>query len=182
MTLTRYIAKFRLNPRNTGNLQSNYKIRQIFSDEEETMLKDYIIKSSKLNYRYWLSRKVLCKLAYDFAVANNKNVPHTWDTNCLAGNDWFRGFMKRHTTLSLREPQATSLSRATSFNWTNVNAFFSNLKKVLDKYNFGPGSIWHIDESGITTVQKPGKVLAKKGGKRQKSSLQKLMARTCQHH
>lgn len=99
MTLTTYIAKYRLNPRDTHNLQSNYKIRQIFSDEEETMLKDYIIKSSKLNYI--LSRKGVCKLAYDFAVANNNNVPHSWDTNCLVGNDWFRGSMKRHTTLSL---------------------------------------------------------------------------------
>lgn len=51
MTLTRYVAKYWLNPRDTHNLQSNYKIRQIFSDEEETMLKDYIIKTSKLNYR-----------------------------------------------------------------------------------------------------------------------------------
>lgn len=46
-----------------------------------------------------------------------------------------------------------------------MNAFFSNLKQVLDKYSFGPGSIWNIDESGITTVQKPGKVLVKKGEK-----------------
>lgn len=30
MTLTRYIAKYRLNPRDTHNLQSNYKKRPIF--------------------------------------------------------------------------------------------------------------------------------------------------------
>lgn len=46
-----------------------------------------------------------------------------------------------------------------------MNAFFSNLKQVLDKYSFGPGSIWNIDEGGITTVQKPGKVVDKKGEK-----------------
>lgn len=36
------------------------------------MLRDYIIKSSKLNCR--LSRKDVCKLACDFASVNNKDV------------------------------------------------------------------------------------------------------------
>lgn len=104
------------------------------------MLKDYIIKSSKLNYG--LSRKGVCKLAYEFAAANNNKFPPTWDINRRAGIDWFRGFMDRHLTLSLREPQATSLSRAISFNSTNVNAYFTNLKIVLEKDKIGPESIW----------------------------------------
>jgi hypothetical protein len=163
MTLTRYIAKYRENPNDSNALQPNFKVRQIFTKEEENILKDYIIKSSKLNYG--LSRKQVCKLAYDFASANNKDVPPTWNSNCHAGIDWFRGFMHRHQSLSLRQSQATSLSRATSFNRTNVNAFFSNLKVVLDEHKLGPEAIWNVDETGITTVQKPGKVVAQKGEK-----------------
>lgn len=163
MTLTRYVAKYRVNPNDESILQPNFKIRQIFTKDEEEMLKNYVIKTSKLNYG--LSRKGVCKLAYDFAAANKKSMPNNWTINRHAGIDWFRGFMRRYPTLSLREPQATSLSRATSFNRTNVNTFFTNLKIVLEKYNFGPDSIWNIDETGITTVQKPGKVVAKKGEK-----------------
>ena len=150
MTLRRYIAKYRENPNDFDGLQPNFKGRQTFTKEEENLLKDYIIKSSKLNYG--LSRKQVCKLAYDFASAKNKDAPPTWNSNCHARIDWFRGFMPKHQSLSLRQSQATSLSRATSFNRTNVNAFFSNLKLVLDEHKLGPEATWNIDESGITTI------------------------------
>lgn len=162
-TLSRYLLKFKSNPGDTEELCPNFCKRQIFSKQEEEMLKVYLIKAAKLCYG--LSRREVCKLAYDYAAANNKNVPPVWDINRAAGFDWFRGFMKRNSDLSLREPQATSLSRATSFNRTNVNLFFTNYKQVLEKYTFTPERIWNVDESGVTTVHKPGKVVALKGEK-----------------
>ncbi|BES91111.1 DDE [Nesidiocoris tenuis] len=82
-----------------------------------------------------------------------------------AGEDLFRYFMERHPSQSLRKPQATSLARATSFNKTNVDNFFKLLKSLLGKYKFEPQDIYNMDETGVTTVQTPDRVVARKGFK-----------------
>lgn len=89
--------------------------------------------------------------------------PPQWDVNSLAGENWFSSFMKRHQELSIRCAQPTSLSRATSFNVVNVKLFFDNLQTVLDRYKFEAKDIYNIDETGVTTVQKPNRVVARKG-------------------
>lgn len=81
----------------------------------------------------------------------------------MAGRDWFSGFMTRHPDLSVRRPQATSLSRNTSFNQHNVSMFYDNLAKVIDKYTFQAKDIWNMDETGVTTVQEPENVVARCG-------------------
>ncbi|KAJ8263818.1 hypothetical protein GJAV_G00141640, partial [Gymnothorax javanicus] len=81
----------------------------------------------------------------------------------MAGKDWLTSFLERNRTLSIHRPQATSMSRSTSFNKTNVTAFFNNLKTVLTRYNFEANDIWNMDETGTTTVQVPDKVIATKG-------------------
>ncbi|MGL5757251.1 hypothetical protein, partial [Plesiomonas sp.] len=43
--------------------------------------------------------------------------------------------------------------------------FFDNLERVMQKYKFGPNDIWNMDETGVTTVHRPNKVVARKGHK-----------------
>ncbi|XP_067130446.1 uncharacterized protein [Centruroides vittatus] len=81
----------------------------------------------------------------------------------MAGPDWFTGFLKRHPRLSIRTPQATSLSKPTSFNKTNVDAFFTNLGNLFERRHFRPNDIYNVDETGITTVQRLDRVVSRKG-------------------
>ena len=71
--------------------------------------------------------------------------------------------MKRHNSLSIRTPEATSLACSTAFNQHNVKQFFTNLDLVYTRNQYGPQSIYNCDETGLTTVQRPSKVIAGKG-------------------
>ncbi|KAG5879429.1 hypothetical protein JTB14_026520 [Gonioctena quinquepunctata] len=71
--------------------------------------------------------------------------------------------MQRHKEITLRKPQATSLSRATSFNRHNVFTFFKKYRTLQEKFKFLPDDIHNIDGSEITTVHNPTKVIAVKG-------------------
>ncbi len=45
----------------------------------------------------------------------------------------------------------------------NVSQFFDNLAKVLDKHKFDAKDVWNMDETGVTIVQNPGNIVARRG-------------------
>lgn len=46
------------------------------------------------------------KLAFQYAVALKRKFPETWTENSMAGEEWLKGFLRRHHELSLRKPEA----------------------------------------------------------------------------
>ena len=112
-----------------------------------------------------LTKLKVKQLAYKFATAKQKKIPVSWISNQLAGEDWLKGFRHRNRTLSLRQPEATSLARACAFNKHNVGYFFDNLQNIFNENNIPPQNIFNLDETGLSTVQKPSQVFALAGSK-----------------
>jgi hypothetical protein len=59
-----------------------------------------------------------------------KKMPNSWKDQKKASREWLPGFLKRHSKLSLRRPEATRLSRSTK---KNAEEFFKKLKAYQEK-------------------------------------------------
>ncbi|CAH2087874.1 unnamed protein product [Euphydryas editha] len=151
--------------KNIESLRVGYvKPRQVFTAEEEGKMASYLLKCAEIYFG--LLPIEVKKLEYQYGVQlNAKNIPPSRHQINMAGIDWFQNFMRRNPHLSLRIPEETSSSRATSFNKPNVNSFFEIYQRLLQKYQFNASRIWNIDETGVTTVQKPKKIVAARGQK-----------------
>ena len=102
------------------------------------------------------------RLAFDLAKAPGLN--HRFcEKREMAGKDWLSGFFSRYPDLVIRVPQGTNLSRAVAFNRPKVEQFFDVYKQLLADVPCTPFRIWNMDETGITNVQRPGKIIATKG-------------------
>ena len=162
-TLARYVLKVKNTPDGVKvNFRPSNEHLLVFNSSEELLLKKYI--QDAVNMHHGLSFTQVRRLAFEFAIANNKNVKCNWTEEKMAGIEWLHSFMRRQS-LALRTPEQTSLSRCTSFNKTNVGAFFSNLEGVINRFNLQAQDIFNLDETGLTSVHKPVKVLALKGQK-----------------
>jgi hypothetical protein len=72
-------------------------------------------------------------------------------------------FLKRNPRISLRKPEGTIINRINSFNHGAVRRNFDNLELVMEKHKFLGSKIFNVGETGISTVQKPVKILGPKG-------------------
>ncbi|GFR78129.1 tigger transposable element-derived protein 6-like protein [Elysia marginata] len=166
VSLMRFIRKWRTTGLDNPPPQVGYQspnVVHVFTHDQERILSDYFVQSANINYG--LSAKDGRKLAFQCGVKFGISMPPTWAEKEEASQDWMRNFMKRTGNLSLRRPEATSLARGMGFNRANVGRFFDNLAKLMDKHKFGAENIYNMDETGVTTVQKPTRVIAPKGAK-----------------
>ena len=111
-----------------------------------------------------LSKSDVCKMAYELAIRNNIRHPFN-NVRKQAGNDWFQSFIRRHSDISLRVPEATSAARAQGFNKPVVSKFFEVLDHEIAANAIPPERIYNADETGIQTSHKPSRIVATKGRK-----------------
>ncbi|KAG5887279.1 hypothetical protein JTB14_030457 [Gonioctena quinquepunctata] len=145
MTSERYKKRFRRNGK-LESYQPNYNTSQIFNNEQEKLLGEYLLKAANMNYG--LTTKETRELAYSFALANGLS-PATWANEKAATRDWLRGIMARNNYLSLGTPGATSLGRSTAFNKHTVAEFFKLLRGVMVCHSFEHSAIHNCDETGV---------------------------------
>ncbi|CAG7716167.1 unnamed protein product [Allacma fusca] len=134
--------------------------KPVFTEEEEVQLESYLITANER--LLGLARPELRSLAFDYAKRLSRK--NTFNViRQKAGYEWVKGFLRRNPGVSFRIPQATSINRAKAFTSEKVAVFYSNLKLLLDQTNFSPSQIYNMDETGLSIVQKPLPVLAKRG-------------------
>ncbi|XP_018330787.1 uncharacterized protein LOC108740803 [Agrilus planipennis] len=136
----------------------------VFTPEMEKELADVIKRMA--NVFYGCTPSQIKRVAFEYA--ESLNLKHNFNMSRLAGRVWFEGFVRRNN-ISVRKPEATSINRATAFNKTEVQRFYKLLEELMEKQKFLPKNVYNCDETGVSTVQDPGKVCAAKGQKRVES-------------
>ena len=129
--------------------------------EIELHLKEHVIKMQRRFYG--LRIHDLRHLAFDLCEKAKISHPFNKKTK-MAGKDWVRNFLARHN-LTVRQPLSTSIARFSGFNRKQVERFFEIFKESLTSKAYTPARLWNMDETGLSTVQKPGKILAAKGAR-----------------
>lgn len=123
--------------RNVVNKNNN---KQIFTDEEEIFLAEYIKTLAKL--QYGLDGDDIRKFVYLIAQKNNKNIPKTWLENELADAEWLAGFVKRHPSTPLEKSTASSTTSNSSQPKMDFNVIPNNLNDSISLYLFT--QIYHL--------------------------------------
>jgi hypothetical protein len=132
----------------------------VLTEEDEDRLASYLIQMAQMGFG--LSRETVMCLAFKIADATQRKHPFKDQT---AGRAWFDGFRRRHPKLSIRSPQPLSYCRARCANMDTINDFFGKLGAIYGRLNLisKPMQIYNCDETGVTVVHKPGKVVAEMG-------------------
>ena len=122
----------------------------------------YAIQAAKMFYG--LPMNEVRRMVYQYAKAcGSKSIPDAWEKEQKATRDWYYAFMDRHPDLVLKAPEGMSIARIVAFNKVNVETFFKAYTLAMEKYAFTPDRIYNMDESSLSTVMKPVKVVCARG-------------------
>ena len=132
----------------------------VLTEEEEEHLASYLIQMAQMGFG--LSRETVMSLAFKIVDATQRKHPFR---DQKAGRAWFDGFCRRHPKLSIRSPLPLSYCRARCADADTINDFFGKLGAIYGRLNLisKPMQIYNCDETGVSVVHKPGKVVAEMG-------------------
>ena len=130
--------------------------------EEEERLYKYAVEMTDCGFR--LTRDDFMRLA--FVIVEKSGRPNPFHDR-MAGCGWMDGFRQRHPKIALHTPQSLSYSRAVMVSQYTVDDFFGKLGGLCGRLNMisKPMQIYNADETGISVVHKPGKVISELGRK-----------------
>jgi hypothetical protein len=137
--------------------------RTVMTASQENDLVQVVL--SLESHLFGLSVQDLRRLVFQYCERNKINHPFNKEAE-MAGDDWARQFLKRHSNLSVRKPEGMSIGRAIGFNKEKTKRFYEVLKSVLfngETLVIPDCNIFNVDETGLTICQKPTKVVAERG-------------------
>ena len=132
----------------------------VLTSEEETRLAQFLIEMSDMGFG--LTREDVMRTA--FSIVSQAGRAHPFQ-NGTAGRSWFDAFKRRHPNLTLRTAQPLSSARAAGSNKETIEDFFAKLGGICARLNLlaKPMQLFNVDETGISIVHKPGKVVTELG-------------------
>ncbi|KAF2884786.1 hypothetical protein ILUMI_21393 [Ignelater luminosus] len=114
------------------------RFRPVLTEDQETELVNYLKDMDAVFFG--LTRDEFMSLTFDYAHYNKLQYPESWSKNKKAGEDWLQRFLSRHTNLTLRTPESTSVARAKGFNRREVVQYGRN-RDINDLQQASKGSL-----------------------------------------
>ena len=130
------------------------------TQREEELLLEYVFDMADRGFG--LTVTDVRELAVRVVAKSGRKSPFSGDK---AGWDWYKGFKARHPQLVLRKAEPMSAQRMNNSTPEVIKDYFEKLAAVLVRLDLmnKPMQIFNADESGITCVHKPGKILTQMG-------------------
>ncbi|XP_059407416.1 uncharacterized protein LOC132141774 [Carassius carassius] len=144
--------------------------RQVFSAQLEAELVAYVLLASEVCYQ--LPPRAIRRLAFQLAQSHQLPTPPSWTHNTQASADWFTSFLKRHPLLSISSPASVSSQ-------SHVQLFYSKLQTLTERHGFRAEDTWIMEEMGITTAQRPDRVLSRRGVRQTSADRGPLVSVVC---
>ena len=125
----------------------------VLTTAEEEHLESYLIQMADMGFG--LSHETVMCLAFKIVDATQQNQK--------AGRTWFGGFRRCHPKSSIHSPlplsycrtQCANMDIINDFSWCHLSTIESDIQTSMHNYN--------CDETRVSVVHKPGKVVAKMG-------------------
>ncbi|XP_011403892.1 PREDICTED: uncharacterized protein LOC100636228 [Amphimedon queenslandica] len=111
---------------------------------------------------YGVNRETVTRIAYTIVEKNGRKHLFTGES---AGRSWFKGFQRRHPELTIRTPLSLSYNRVVSASPDVASELFGKVGAFYGRPNLfsKPNQIYNTDETGVSVVHRPGRVIAQVG-------------------